>query len=104
MNGVDISRHEEGTRGEYVAHIEGSGHKGLLTWKAAGKTGGANVRIADHTLVPPEVRNLGIAARLVETLAADAREQGFRIVPQCSYVAAAFARHPEWSEIGRAHV
>ena len=41
----------------------------------------------------------GVAAKLVEALIADARAEGFRIVPACSYVAAAFARHPEWADL-----
>jgi predicted GNAT family acetyltransferase len=39
-----------------------------------------------------------VAQLLVEALIADAREQGFRIVPQCSYVAAQFRRHPDWAD------
>ena len=36
---------------------------------------------------------------LVDEMIADARENGFRIVPECSYVVAAFARHPEWADL-----
>ena len=45
------------------------------------------------------MRGGGVAQLLVEALVADAREQGFRIVPQCSYVAAQFRRHPEWADL-----
>ncbi|MHB1110910.1 MAG: GNAT family N-acetyltransferase [Devosia sp.] len=55
--------------------------------------------IADHTGVPPAHRTKGIALKLVETAIADARRDGFKIVPQCTYVAAQFRRHPEWSDL-----
>ena len=37
--------------------------------------------------------------KLVEALVADAREQGFKIVPACSYVAAKFDENPGWSDL-----
>jgi len=74
--------------------VPGSGHIGRLTWKARG-----SARIADHTLVPPEIGGRGVAAALVQALVADAKTEGFTIVPQCSYVEAQFRRHPEWSEL-----
>lgn len=94
MNTVTITRHDREGRGEYQAHIAGSDHVGRLTWV---ERGGA--RVADHTLVPPAIGGRGFAARLVEALMADAREQHFKVVPQCSYVAAAFAKHPEWADL-----
>jgi uncharacterized protein len=91
---VTITRHEEGDRGEYRAHVEGSPAIGRLTW--AERDG---VHVADHTLVPPVIGNRGIAAQLVEALVADARERGFKVQPVCSYVVAAFKRHPEWADV-----
>jgi uncharacterized protein len=91
---ITITRHGGESAGEYRAHIAGSPHIGRLTWV---KRGGA--RVAEHTLVPPAIGGRGVAARLVEALVADAREQGFGIVPECSYVAAAFQRHPEWTAL-----
>ena len=41
----------------------------------------------------------GIAQQLVEAMVADAREQGFTIEPQCSYVAALFRRNPDWADV-----
>lgn len=94
MSDLRITRHDEDTRGEYRAHPADSDKIGRLTYKKNGTT-----FVADHTLVPPEIGGRGIAARLVEALIADARKEGFRIVPQCSYVDAAFRKHPEWGDL-----
>ena len=94
MDEVTITRHDAGNRGEYRAHVKDSRHIGRLTWVLR-----QGVRVADHTLVPPAIGGRGIAAQLVEALVEDAREQGFRIEPQCSYVAVAFDRHPEWADL-----
>lgn len=94
MEGITITRHENGSRGEYRAHVPGSEAVGRLTW-----TEHDGVRLADHTLVPPEIGNRGVAARLVEHMVADARSEGFRIRPLCSYVVTAFRRHPEWADV-----
>jgi predicted GNAT family acetyltransferase len=94
MEGVTITRHDRGTSGEYVAHVEGSHTLGRLTWFEQD-----GVKVADHTLVPPEIGGRGVAAELVKALVADARAEGFKIQPQCSYVVAAFKRHPEWADL-----
>lgn len=94
MDEVTITRHGGGAAGEYHAHVPGSSAIGRLTWTARGKA-----RSADHTLVPEEIGGRGIAARLVEALVADARAEHFTIIPRCSYVEAAFRRHPEWTDL-----
>lgn len=94
MEQVTITRHGGGAAGEYQAHVAGSAVIGRLTWIANG-----HARVADQTLVPPEIGGRGVAARLVEALVADARAEGFKIEPQCSYVAASFTRHPEWGDL-----
>ena len=94
MQPVSITRHGNDQSGEYRAHVPGAKAIGRLTWVLRG-----GVRVADHTLVPPEIGGRGVALKLVEALIADAREQGFRIDPECSYIAAQFKRHPEWAEL-----
>lgn len=91
---IAITRSDEVTHGAYRAELPGAGRAAELTWRARGEA-----RIATHTFVPPEMRGRGIAQQLVEALVADARDQGFTIVPQCSYVEALFRRHPEWSDL-----
>jgi len=94
VEGVTITRHDEEGRGEYHAHVPGSDAIGRLTWV---ERGGA--RVADHTLVPPALEGRGVAARLVEAMVADARSEGFKIRPLCSYVVSAFRRHPDWADV-----
>lgn len=53
----------------------------------------------DHTYVPDKFRGKGIAAALVASAVDWAREQGLKVVPQCSYVAAEFRRKPEYRDI-----
>lgn len=95
IEGLEITHRDEGDRGEYRATVPDSDKVGRLTWKARGD----DVRVADHTIVPPQIGGRGIAGKLVDALIADARERGFKIVPQCSYVAAKFDENPEWSDL-----
>ncbi|MFN4134951.1 MAG: GNAT family N-acetyltransferase [Novosphingobium sp.] len=94
MTDVTITHHDHGARGEYHAHVAGAAAIGRLTYQRSG-----DVVVADHTLVPAEIGGRGVAGELVRALVADARAQGFKIVPQCSYVEAAFRRHPEWADL-----
>lgn len=55
--------------------------------------------IADHTYVPEALRGQKLAEALLEALLADAREQGFTIVPLCPFVAGQARRHPEWAAL-----
>jgi predicted GNAT family acetyltransferase len=91
---IAVTRTDETSHGAYRAELPGANRPAELTWQAMGP-----LRIADHTFVPPEMRGQGVAQVLVEALVADAREQGFKVVPQCSYVAALFRRHPEWADL-----
>jgi len=94
MEETTITRHDAPHGGEYRAAVAGSSAIGRLTYQRRG-----NVLTADHTLVPPEIGGKGVAALLVEALIAGARADGEKIVPQCSYVEAAFRRHPDWADL-----
>lgn len=97
---LTITRHLTATGGEYRATLQGHEATALLTWRtrASSRVPGP-IWVADHTLVPSAIGGQGIAARLVERLIHDAREEGARIVPACSYIAVAFDRHPEWADL-----
>lgn len=100
---VSITHHARGQGGVYVAKVEGESAEGTLEWEP--KEGlpkhevGTDIRVATHTIVPKEIGGQGIAGMLVDRLIADARSQGFKVDPQCSYVAKKFEENPEWSDL-----
>ena len=92
---ITITHRETSNGGEYRASTGGDEHAGELTWHQREE----GVRVADHTGVPTSMRGRGIAEKLVRALIDDARDQGFKIVPACSYVATQFQRNPEWRDM-----
>lgn len=48
-----------------------------------------------HTEVPDALQGRGIAAALVQAALGWARDEGLKVRPACSYVAAYMRRHPE---------
>lgn len=52
-----------------------------------------------HTIVPPQLEGHGIGSRLIAGALAQVREEGLKVVPQCTFVAAYLQRHPDSAEI-----
>jgi hypothetical protein len=52
-----------------------------------------------HTVVPEAVGGRGIAAELVRTAMEAARDEGWKVVPACSYAEAWMRRHPEYADL-----
>ncbi|MDJ0749390.1 MAG: GNAT family N-acetyltransferase [Woeseiaceae bacterium] len=94
-NQITIERREEGSKGRYTARVEGHEGIGELTYSRMSPT----KIIADHTGVDESLRGTGVGKALVERLIADARKDGFTIVPLCPFVKAQYQRHPEWSDV-----
>ena len=59
----------------------------------------AGILVLPHTLVPPALEGRGIAAALVKEALAWARQEGLRVRPTCSYVAAYMRRHPQTQDL-----
>jgi predicted GNAT family acetyltransferase len=95
MDGVTITRESKGTRGRYVARVEGSSEEAELDFRRLD----TDIVDAYHTGTPDALRGRGIATALVERLVADARRENFRIRPTCPFVAAQFDRHPDWAAL-----
>ena len=95
--GFVITREVTGNRGRYAITLgEGAGAEvAQLTYAIAAP----DRVIADHTGVPPAFRGSGAALALVERLVADARAEGFKIVPLCSYIDAQRRKHPNWADV-----
>ncbi|HEX7815676.1 GNAT family N-acetyltransferase [Dyella sp.] len=52
-----------------------------------------------HTVVPEAVAGRGIAANLTRMAMDTARQEGWKVVPACSYAEAWMRRHPEYADL-----
>lgn len=96
MNAITVTLEESDERhGRYVARVEGIDGEAELTFTWRGE----HLLSADHTFAPERLRGSGVAMALVERLIADARRQGFKIIPFCPYVRAKYEEHPDWADV-----
>lgn len=101
MEALTITRQETPSGGRYAARLAGFKDEAELAYARVSP----RLVSADHTLTPHAMRGKGVASALVERLVADARSDGFRIIPRCPFVKDQFERHPEWSELrGDSHL
>jgi predicted GNAT family acetyltransferase len=75
----------------YELTIEGK--TAVLEYQAQGP----DLLVFTHTFVPHELRGRNVAALLTQYALDDARREGKKVVPQCSYVATFMARKPEYA-------
>jgi predicted GNAT family acetyltransferase len=87
-----ITREVSGSHGRYVIRL--GDEEAELTYSITTPT----LVIADHTGVPDSFRGTGAGLALVTRLVADARAEGFKIMPLCPFVNAQRKRHPEWAD------
>lgn len=90
MTDIRISHNEEARRFEtevngHFAHADYELRDGVMHFTS--------------TQVPSDIGGRGIAGHLVRTGMDHAREQGYEVVPACSYVAAWLERHPEYQDL-----
>lgn len=52
-----------------------------------------------HTFVPEELRGQNLAALLTKAALDDARRQGKKVIPQCSYVATYMERNKDYADL-----
>lgn len=92
---LSISREDEGRHGgRYVARAAGAPDEAELVYSRPSP----DIVSADHTGVPDAWSGHGVGGALVDALVADARREGFRILPRCPFVRARYASHPEWAD------
>lgn len=83
--------------GRYQLHLAGTEEPAILEYTQ--DPDHPTQVVAKHTRVPDAMRGHGIALQLVQRLVADARANGWRVEPRCSYVRAQAERHPEWADV-----
>ncbi len=91
---LTVEREDSPGHGRYVIRLPGD-LEAEMTYRKIG----ADVIAIDHTYTPPEFRGRNIAAMLMERTVADARRDGIRIRPVCSYAVVQFRRHKEWEDL-----
>jgi predicted GNAT family acetyltransferase len=79
--------------GRYVTEVDG--HQAEMTYSRQSP----EVISIDHTGVPDSLRGRGIAQALALHAVEDARKEGWKIVPRCSFFKAQAERHPEWRDV-----
>ena len=95
MPEINITREEAGAQGRYVGRIDGIEGEAEITFTRRSP----NLISADHTNAPESMRGTGAAMALVTRMIADARLEGFKIIPVCPYVQGQYMRHPEWADV-----
>jgi predicted GNAT family acetyltransferase len=58
-----------------------------------------NVMTITHTGVPSELGGRGLAAEITKFALDHAQSQGWRVIPQCSYVAAYIKKHTQYASL-----
>ena len=79
----------------YVATVEGAAGEAELTFTMVAP----DLMTANHAYAPQRLRGTGAALALVERMVANARADGFKVRPLCSYVRAKFRERDDWRDI-----
>ena len=86
---VELGQDEFAFRNEDNGTVNGE-----ITW-----TQMADVMVVEHTFVNENMRNQGLAKKLVDRAVEYARDNEYKIEPVCSYVATVFERYDEYEDV-----
>jgi uncharacterized protein len=90
---AEVLRELAGSKGRYV--IRQNGEEAHMTYSITSPV----LVIADHTEVPDSFRGTGAGLAMLTQFVADARAEGFKIMPLCPFVNATRKKHPEWADV-----
>lgn len=89
---MTIAINHQRDRQRFVAEIEGQ--ECVIDYQLSGTTMTIN-----HTGVPASLGGRGIASQLTRFALDEAKAQGWKVVPACSYASAWIEKHPEYQEL-----
>ena len=92
---ITITLEETGSKGRYVARVEGQEETGEMTYSRLSATR----IIVDHTGVPDSLKGMGVGSALARNIVEEARAKGFTIIPLCPFLKAQVDRHPDWADV-----
>ncbi|MBN8848909.1 MAG: N-acetyltransferase [Sphingomonas sp. 67-36] len=81
-------------RAEQEFELDVDGHRALAAYQIEGDR-----IVFTHTLVPKALEGRGIGSKLIRAALDSARDQGLKVVPQCSFVRAYIERHDEYRDL-----
>ena len=92
MNAIELKLDSDGHRDGQGAFVIEEGTERVAEMVIS--ISGTNLTVF-HTEVSEKLKGQGIAAQLLSTMVAYAREHKLKVIPLCPYVNAQFKRHPE---------
>lgn len=90
QNDLNVTHNQQAQRFETT--IEGQ--TGYISYQERG-----DALVYDHTIVPQALGGKGVGSSLVKHALDYAREQGKKVVPQCSFVASYIDKHPDYQDL-----
>lgn len=90
---TEVLREKADHKGRYL--IRRNGEEAEMTYSITTPT----LVIADHTAVPQSFRGTGAGLAMLTQFVADARTDGFKIMPLCPFVNATRKKHTEWADV-----
>jgi predicted GNAT family acetyltransferase len=81
-------------RAEYEFELVVDGHRAVAAYQMEDDT-----IVFTHTVVPQPIEGRGVASKLIKAALDSARDRGLKVVPQCPFVRAYIARHPEYRDL-----
>lgn len=91
MSDVEVSRNDEA--GRYEARVDGR-----LAGFAEFRLGEGTVEFP-HTVTEPEFGGQGVASSIARVSLDEARAEGRRVIPSCSFYARWIDRHPDYADL-----
>jgi len=92
---IRIQRQDYKARGTYVATIPGVHGIARLNYKHERP----GLIVAEHTEWSDTMKDTGAPLALVTRMVEDARKEGVKIFPLCTYVIEERRKHPEWEDV-----
>ncbi|PSW15558.1 N-acetyltransferase [Photobacterium rosenbergii] len=84
--------HDKDKQTYFVDLIDG--YQAKVSYQISG-----NVLTLDHSSVPSELRGQGYAGIMMEAVLGKIEQEGFKVIPQCSYVVHYMGKHNEWNHL-----
>lgn len=81
-------------RSEQEFELVVDGERAIAAYQLEGHT-----IVFTHTIVPPAIEGRGVASKLIRAALDQSRDRGLKVIPQCSFVRAWIANHPEYRDL-----